>query len=152
MSKAKAPRAPSLAKKGPRASEGRKANGRFDKGTSGNPNGRPRKELPSPHDALLRVANREITLEDGSTVSMADLLAARTFNAALTDPKMGLRLMMLLASMQAAGGGMPVDQIEDDDLILQGIMDRARRQVRAAGAPSETEVGVNDAEDGVVDE
>ena len=128
MAKSKTPRAPSLAKKGPRHSGGRKANGRFHKGTSGNPNGRPRKEKPVAGDELFNVMNQEVMRADGTMMSAAQMMAMHLVHAGMSDPRIALKLLTAYAERaRGAAASATLNESDEDDDILNGLVARLQR-------------------------
>jgi len=128
MSKDKIPRDPSRAKKGPRDSGGRKADGRFHKGTSGNPNGRPRKEKSVAGDELFNVMNQEMMRADGTMMSAAQMMAMHLVHAGMSDPRIALKLLMAYAERaRGAAASATLNESDEDDDILNGLVARLQR-------------------------
>ena len=128
MAKDKFPRDPSHTRKGPRDSGGRKADGRFNKGTSGNPNGRPRKERPVAGDELFNVMNQEVMRADGTMMSAAQMMAMQLVHAGMSDPRLALKLLMAYAERaRGAAASATLNESDEDDDILNGLVARLQR-------------------------
>ena len=74
------------------ANQERDDHGRWQPGTSGNPGGRP-KSKACLTDCLRRLADREIRLADGGTVTYAQALAARVWRLALDGERWACELL-----------------------------------------------------------
>jgi len=88
----------------------RDAAGRWQPGESGNPNGRPRKGMALA-EALRGRLGREVTLADGTKVTVAEAVAGRLVALALAGDVAALRLLF-----DRAEGRMPlaIDLMDED--------------------------------------
>lgn len=107
----------------------RTAKGRFAKGVSGNPNGRPPKPKPIPGQELIAAMSQVVQRDDGSDLTMADLMALKLVREGMGDPRIALKLLSFYH--QALAMETPVEEVvasEGDDEIIAAMISRKGRR------------------------
>src|SRR5271154_428091 len=88
----------------------------FKKGTSGNPNGRPRKKAVQPGLGALDEATRPVTVREGDKVSeipaMQALLRTMFRAAAQGDTKAGRQLLEVIARAESERTGSALEMLQ----------------------------------------
>ena len=113
----------------------RAGGGRFSRGQSGNPRGRPRKQ-PEPFVAMMkRVLNEPIPLNRGgkqTEMSCSEVVFRSMCREAMTNPRVGKEVFKLVAEHEAVA---VADQTNADpaqsEAMYQNYYSRMRRQILA---------------------
>ncbi|MCJ2122876.1 DUF5681 domain-containing protein [Methylobacterium sp. J-077] len=122
-----------------RARSTRAGGGRFSRGQSGNPRGRPRKQ-PEPFVAMMkRVLNETVQLNrDGKRVEMScgEAVFRSMCHKAMSDPRIGKEVFKLVAVHESVvvAGETGADPAQSE-AVYQNHYARMRRQILAERSP-----------------
>lgn len=119
----------------------RAGGGRFSKGQSGNPRGRPRKQAEPFLAMMKRVLNETVQLNrDGRRVEMScgEAVFRSMCHKAMADPRIGKEIFKLVAVHEAGAvaGEMGADPAHNE-AVYQNHYARMRRQILAEQSPAD---------------